>query len=210
MHALTDALYGALAEGDIGQHFPPSDPQWKGAESHVFLRHAMARVATRGYIMANCAVLTVGGIGFLRPASGTWASALAVAVGLLLHGLGGFPLLAIAMIAATGLGFWACARGVEPGTDPSEVVIDEVAGQWLTLCFPSAAFWGMGLDHFPYPGWVAAFVFFRVFDIWKPWLIGRADRRGDSVGVMLDDLLAGIAAGIAVILSAGLAHGVLM
>ena len=45
LHALTDAIYGALAEGDIGQHFPPSDPQWKGAESHVFLRHA-ARLAT--------------------------------------------------------------------------------------------------------------------------------------------------------------------
>ena len=37
MHAVTDAIYGALAEGDIGRHFPPSDPQWKGAESHIFL-----------------------------------------------------------------------------------------------------------------------------------------------------------------------------
>jgi 2-C-methyl-D-erythritol 2,4-cyclodiphosphate synthase len=46
MHALTDAIYGALADGDIGQHFPPSDPQWKGAASHIFLRHAdRARVA---------------------------------------------------------------------------------------------------------------------------------------------------------------------
>ena len=40
MHAVTDAIYGALARGDIGQHFPPSDPQWKGMESLVFLRHA--------------------------------------------------------------------------------------------------------------------------------------------------------------------------
>jgi 2-C-methyl-D-erythritol 4-phosphate cytidylyltransferase / 2-C-methyl-D-erythritol 2,4-cyclodiphosphate synthase len=40
MHAVTDAIYGALARGDIGQHFPPSDPQWKGAASHIFLRHA--------------------------------------------------------------------------------------------------------------------------------------------------------------------------
>ena len=40
LHALADAIYGALAEGDIGTHFPPSDPQWKGAESHIFLRHA--------------------------------------------------------------------------------------------------------------------------------------------------------------------------
>ena len=40
MHAVTDAIYGALADGDIGQHFPPSDPQWKGAASDIFLRHA--------------------------------------------------------------------------------------------------------------------------------------------------------------------------
>lgn len=56
MHALTDAIYGALAEGDIGVHFPPSDPQWKGAESHIFLRHAMERVAARGYRLGNCDV----------------------------------------------------------------------------------------------------------------------------------------------------------
>ena len=44
LHALADALYGALAEGDIGAHFPPSDPQWKGAASKLFLAHAAARV----------------------------------------------------------------------------------------------------------------------------------------------------------------------
>ena len=59
MHALTDAIYGALAEGDIGVHFPPSDPQWKGAESHIFLRHAMARVAARGMRLANCDVTII-------------------------------------------------------------------------------------------------------------------------------------------------------
>ena len=59
MHALTDALYGALGEGDIGVHFPPSDPQWKGAASHIFLRHAMGRVAARGYRLANCDVTLI-------------------------------------------------------------------------------------------------------------------------------------------------------
>jgi 2-C-methyl-D-erythritol 4-phosphate cytidylyltransferase / 2-C-methyl-D-erythritol 2,4-cyclodiphosphate synthase len=59
MHALTDAIYGALAEGDIGVHFPPSDPQWKGAASHIFLRHAMQRVAARGLRLANCDVTLV-------------------------------------------------------------------------------------------------------------------------------------------------------
>ena len=48
LHALADALYGALADGDIGQHFPPSDPQWKGTASKVFLAHAAERVRARG------------------------------------------------------------------------------------------------------------------------------------------------------------------
>jgi 2-C-methyl-D-erythritol 4-phosphate cytidylyltransferase/2-C-methyl-D-erythritol 2,4-cyclodiphosphate synthase len=49
MHAVTDAIYGALAEGDIGRHFPPSDPQWKGADSRVFLAHAVTLAAERGF-----------------------------------------------------------------------------------------------------------------------------------------------------------------
>ena len=53
LHALTDAIYGALAEGDIGRHFPPSDPQWKGAASDIFLRHAVALVATKGFKISN-------------------------------------------------------------------------------------------------------------------------------------------------------------
>lgn len=48
LHALTDALLGALGEGDIGDHFPPSDPQWGGAASHRFLSFAAGRVAARG------------------------------------------------------------------------------------------------------------------------------------------------------------------
>ncbi len=53
LHALADALYGALAEGDIGAHFPPSDPQWKGAASEVFLAHASGRVRARGGLIVN-------------------------------------------------------------------------------------------------------------------------------------------------------------
>jgi 2-C-methyl-D-erythritol 4-phosphate cytidylyltransferase/2-C-methyl-D-erythritol 2,4-cyclodiphosphate synthase len=59
MHALTDAIYGALAEGDIGRHFPPSDPQWKGAASHIFLSHAAGRMAARGYRLANADVTLI-------------------------------------------------------------------------------------------------------------------------------------------------------
>ena len=53
MHAVTDAIYGALADGDIGAHFPPSDPQWKGAPSDIFLRHAAQRVRERGGMIAH-------------------------------------------------------------------------------------------------------------------------------------------------------------
>ena len=53
MHAITDAIYGALAQGDIGQHFPPSDPQWKGAASDIFLRHAAQLAQTMGYRISN-------------------------------------------------------------------------------------------------------------------------------------------------------------
>lgn len=53
MHAVTDAIYGALAQGDIGRHFPPSDPQWKGADSAVFLRHAIEMATNAGYRISN-------------------------------------------------------------------------------------------------------------------------------------------------------------
>jgi len=53
LHALTDALLGAVAAGDIGTFFPPSDPKWKGADSVVFLREAMRQVQRHGYAVAN-------------------------------------------------------------------------------------------------------------------------------------------------------------
>ncbi len=59
MHALTDAIYGALAEGDIGQHFPPSDPHWKGADSTVFLLHAVQLAADRDFKISNLDVTLI-------------------------------------------------------------------------------------------------------------------------------------------------------
>ena len=53
MHAITDAIYGALAQGDIGRHFPPSDPQWKGADSAIFLRHAGDLARQMGFRISN-------------------------------------------------------------------------------------------------------------------------------------------------------------
>ena len=155
------------------------------------------------------------GVGLLRPAPGTWGSAAAVVLGLAIDRYFGFATLVVATAGITAVGFWACKRELagRPGDDPSEFVIDEVAGQWLALLFPAAAFWWRGVDDWAvtaYPGWIAAFLFFRLFDIWKPWLVGRTDRRGDAAGVMLDDLWAGVFAGVATIIAAGVAHGVLM
>jgi 2-C-methyl-D-erythritol 4-phosphate cytidylyltransferase/2-C-methyl-D-erythritol 2,4-cyclodiphosphate synthase len=53
LHALTDAIFGALAEGDIGSHFPPSDMTWKNADSALFLRHAVERVKARGGVIKH-------------------------------------------------------------------------------------------------------------------------------------------------------------
>lgn len=53
LHALTDALLGAVAAGDIGNYFPPTDPQWKGAESAVFVRQAMKHIRDAGYVVGN-------------------------------------------------------------------------------------------------------------------------------------------------------------
>ncbi|HTW32357.1 MAG TPA: 2-C-methyl-D-erythritol 2,4-cyclodiphosphate synthase, partial [Candidatus Sulfotelmatobacter sp.] len=53
LHAITDALLGAIAAPDIGALFPPSDPKWKGADSVIFLREALKRVHDAGYAVAN-------------------------------------------------------------------------------------------------------------------------------------------------------------
>ena len=82
MHALTDAIYGALAEGDIGQHFPPSDPQWKGAESHIFLRHAANRAAQRGFAIAHADVTLICERPKIGPHTGPMRAALAAIMGI--------------------------------------------------------------------------------------------------------------------------------
>ncbi|SEW18174.1 2-C-methyl-D-erythritol 2,4-cyclodiphosphate synthase [Aliiroseovarius sediminilitoris] len=82
MHALTDAIYGALAEGDIGQHFPPSDPQWKGAKSHIFLRHAVDLAKSRGYRLSNADVTLICEQPKIGPHASAMRAALAEIMGL--------------------------------------------------------------------------------------------------------------------------------
>jgi 2-C-methyl-D-erythritol 4-phosphate cytidylyltransferase / 2-C-methyl-D-erythritol 2,4-cyclodiphosphate synthase len=59
LHALTDALLGALGAGDIGQHFPPTDEKWRGAPSHLFLAHAAHLVTEAGGAVVNCDVTII-------------------------------------------------------------------------------------------------------------------------------------------------------
>ncbi len=59
IHALCDAIFGALAEGDIGQHFPPSDERWRNADSRQFLRHAATLMAEHGYRLGNADVTVI-------------------------------------------------------------------------------------------------------------------------------------------------------
>ncbi len=82
MHAVTDAIYGALGMGDIGQHFPPSDPQWKGAASHIFLEHAVSLAAENGYRISNADCTLVCEYPKIGPHQPAMKSALARIMGL--------------------------------------------------------------------------------------------------------------------------------
>jgi 2-C-methyl-D-erythritol 4-phosphate cytidylyltransferase / 2-C-methyl-D-erythritol 2,4-cyclodiphosphate synthase len=82
MHALTDAIFGALAEGDIGQWFPPSNPVWKGAASSVFLEKALERAAARGFAISHLDVTLVCEAPKIGPHAETMRGALARIAGI--------------------------------------------------------------------------------------------------------------------------------
>jgi phosphatidylglycerophosphatase A len=158
------------------------------------------------------AIVTLGYVGLLRPGPGTWGSAAALALGVAVHEAGAGWAIPLLAALATLLGFWAVPQAIagRADKDPSEIVIDEAAGQWLALSFTALPLYSHGVSILAaWPGFVAPFLLFRLFDIWKPWLVGRADRRGDAAGVMLDDLWAGLFAGLVSVALAGLYHGVI-
>jgi phosphatidylglycerophosphatase A len=155
-------------------------------------------------------IVTVGYVGFVKPAPGTWGSLAAIPLAWLVWLIGGWPLLALGVAAAFLKGWWATARYIADSSnhDPSEVVIDELVGQWIAVLpvaigasHAGVSFWAL------WPGLVVAFLGFRLFDILKPGPIGWADQRGDALGVMLDDVFAGIAAAVLVMIGAYLSHG---
>ena len=132
-------------------------------------------------------------IGHLRPAPGTWGSLAALLVGFAIIHTTGFFGLCFAILASFSLGWWATAAQTKGKVDhdPSEIVIDEVAGQWISI-FP-LAIWPQQFDIF-ICYWLLAFGAFRMFDITKPGLVGWADRQLGPLAVMLDDVIAGIMA----------------
>ena len=144
---------------------------------------------------------TFFGIGRIPLASGTVASAAALLLGVLLVPLGWQAIAAVAVVTAA-VGVWACDRhacalGV---CDPSECVLDEVAGQWIALI--PVAFYARPFDWRPY---ALSFVLFRLFDVAKPWPLTAAERLPGGWGVMADDVVAGLLT--AVLVYAALASG---
>ncbi len=148
-------------------------------------------------------------VGHLRPAPGTWGSLAALPAALAIYLIAGPWGLVLGAVLSYALGVWA--TGVETkgkdNHDPSEIVIDEVCGQWIALlpvAFGASAA-GVAITDL-WPGWIAAFALFRLFDITKWGPIGWADRMHGPTGVMLDDVIAGIFAAIGVTGLAALAH----
>ncbi|TAL03896.1 MAG: phosphatidylglycerophosphatase A [Rhodospirillaceae bacterium] len=148
-------------------------------------------------------VLSWFGCGLSPVAPGTVGSLGALPLGALIHWSFGSQALAVSAVVLFLVGWAITAAHLDEdstGKDPQWIVIDEVAGQWLTL----AAVPLHPLDC------LLAFVLFRLFDIAKPWPVSWADRRvGGALGIMLDDLLAGLYAAVVafVLLSAFRAFG---
>jgi phosphatidylglycerophosphatase A len=138
-------------------------------------------------------IASVLGIGYFPVASGTVMSIIAVPLAMMIALHGGGIILVAASLLAFAIGIWACGAHVRATgrDDPSECVIDELAGQWLAcagVCFTPT-----------YPritAFVLAFLLFRLFDILKPWPISAAEKLPGGTGVMADDMLAGLAAAI--------------
>jgi phosphatidylglycerophosphatase A len=129
---------------------------------------------------------------------GSFGSLAALPCAWAIRGFWGTMGLALATAILFAIGWWAAAAVTRANSirDPGEIVVDEVAGQWLVLLFVPPDFLG----------YVAAFVLFRIFDIWKPWPVGWADREfHGGFGIMLDDALAAVYA--ALILSGLLVTG---
>ena len=159
----------------------------------------------------SAAIATIFGIGYLRPAPGTWGSLFALFLAILLLESFGIILFSFALLIACVFGWWATNEYLKQTKtkDPCEVVIDELVGLWIAVLPLAWAVFHYKLSSLDlWPGWISSFFFFRIFDIYKPSLIGWADQKNGALGVMLDDIFAGIAAAICTIILALFYHGI--
>ena len=159
----------------------------------------------------SAGIATIFGVGYLRPAPGTWGSLFALILAILLLEAFGIIGFVFALLFASVFGWWATSEYLKQTTtkDPSEVVIDELVGLWIAVLPVAWALFHYTLSSLDlWPGWISSFFFFRIFDIYKPWLIGWADKKNGTLGVMLDDIFAGIAAAICTIILALFYHGI--
>lgn len=157
----------------------------------------------------NAAIVTVFGVGRLPWAPGTWGSAAAIPMAWVVHWAGGFWALAMATLLVFVAGLTASKAYLSGrDEDPSEIVIDELAGQMIALWPLSFMLdWLDTPAHiFPWPGWLGAFILFRILDVVKPPPIRWLDRPGPW-GVMMDDVAAGAVAGAIMFVAAGVSHG---
>ena len=138
-------------------------------------------------------------IGHLRPAPGTWGSLAALLLGYVIVQTAGVLGLCMGIMITCIIGWWATAAQTKDKDDhdPSEIVIDEVAGQWIAIL--PIAMWPHAYEISIWY-WFLAFAGFRMFDIIKPGLVGWADRQVSPIGVMLDDIIAGLMTAAAIIL----------
>ena len=138
------------------------------------------------------------GTGLLPKAPGTWGSLLTVGLSEGLFALAGLPAVALLAAASTVAGVPVSARvaRLRGAKDPSEIVVDEVAGQSIALALLHAALPASAEAPLRWGLVALAFALFRLFDIAKPGPIDRAQSLPGGWGVMADDLLAGLLAGI--------------
>ena len=136
----------------------------------------------------------------MRPAPGTWGSIAGVISAYTFLQLTNFLTFCFLLIFCILIGFWTTKKYIEQNpekSDPSEVVIDEVIGQWIAI-LPIGYIFQLEPNNTEklWIFWLWAFVSFRFFDIVKLGLVGWADKLGGALGVILDDILAGVAAAI--------------
>jgi phosphatidylglycerophosphatase A len=152
-------------------------------------------------------IITCFYIGLAKPAPGTWGSLFAVVLFVPIHLLGGSLLLVILISTIFFVGVWLISFEIsgKEEHDPGEIVIDELVGQWISL-LPISIISRVYETNLPtlWPAIIGGFILFRFFDILKFGPVRWADKQKNSLGVMLDDVFAGVLAAFCLTIFIGL------